>query len=133
MNFKEMYKEKMKKIDEGEWIKVFGIELKIKSLADKEYIKAIQKKAEELKVNEFDKIPVELICELVIENILVDWKGMIKDDKEVEFNKEIAKEILLEKTENGDLFFEKLINVIIYKAKDLADKILEEFNETKKK
>lgn len=108
------WKEYLKKIKnaekEGVVFEVKGIKFKL-ALASVEYAKALEKKATEAGVISPEHLNDDIIYGFFIEFMIKGWSGIYGEDgNEIPFSIDKAKEVLLEKDEEGKLYFDEILS-----------------------
>lgn len=96
----------------GKWFKFGDAELLIARTGNLRYREHLRTKLQmhgaELSRGVIDlQLNDEILCEVLAETILLDWKGFTENNKECRYSKEKAKEVLLKYKDFRDLVVEK--------------------------
>jgi hypothetical protein len=94
--------------EEGKTFDIFGFPFKLRSFKSK-HIQKVLLKNKIHNINSSLEDKNDDLMKIIIENIVLDWDGVEDDLGKVEFSKEKAVEILLDKDKKGEYKYEAFL------------------------
>jgi len=108
MNFKDSFKHIEETREHGKWFPLYGVDFKIAYFKNQSVIDFVRDSFKKTGITDVSKLPEDLLCELISNHLIKDWKGMIIEDKETKYTSKRALKLFNEK-EDGEYIYKALL------------------------